>query len=66
MVVNGPLSDRAIVWMSQRNRGVYEPEYRLLFMLSTLFGVFGYVGWGVGNMHHMPWIGAVACFAYVP
>ena len=51
--------------MSQRNRGVYEPEYRLVFMFSMLFGVFGYVGWAVGIEKHMPWIGAVACYAYV-
>ena len=35
-------------------------------MLSMLFGVFGYVGWAVGNDHRMPWIGAVACITYVP
>ena len=65
MVVSGPLSDWAIVWMSQRNKGVYEPELRLVFMLAMLFGVFGYVGWAVGSDNHMPWIGAVVCFAYV-
>ena len=61
MLITGPLNDWGIVWISQRNRGVYEPEYRLVFMLGMLFGVFGYVGWAVGNDHHMPWIGAVAC-----
>ncbi|KAM5542526.1 hypothetical protein V8D89_003985 [Ganoderma adspersum] len=63
MLVTGPLSDRAIVWIAQRNRGVYEPEFRLIFMLTMLFGVFGYVGWAVGSDNHMPWIGAVACYA---
>ena len=47
--------------MAKRNRGVYEPEFRLVFMLSMLFGVFGYVGWGVRSAQNMPWIGAVAC-----
>ncbi len=65
MLVTGPLNDWGVVWMSQRNRGIYEPEYRLIFMLGMLFGVFGYVGWAVGNDHHMPWIGAVACITYV-
>ncbi|PIL31087.1 MFS general substrate transporter [Ganoderma sinense ZZ0214-1] len=65
MLLTGPLSDRTIVWMSQRNRGVYEPEFRLVLMLTMLFGVFGYVGWAVGDDNHMPWIGAVACFAMV-
>ena len=65
MLANGPLSDRAIVWMPQHNRGFYEPEYRLIFMPSMVFGAFGYIGWAVGNAYHMPWIGAVACFTYV-
>ncbi|OJT13961.1 Protein HOL1 [Trametes pubescens] len=61
MAVTGPLNDWGVVWIAKRNCGVYEPEFRLIFMLSMLFGVFGYVGWAVGNDHHMPWIGAVAC-----
>ena len=44
-VVSGPLLDAGAVWLSKRNRGVYEPEFRLIFMLTMLFGFFGYVGW---------------------
>ena len=65
MAVTGPLNDWGVVWMSKRNRGIYEPEFRLVFMISMLFGVFGYVGWAVGNDHRMPWIGAVACITFV-
>ncbi|PIL31059.1 MFS general substrate transporter [Ganoderma sinense ZZ0214-1] len=65
LVFTGPLNDWWVVWMARRNRGIYEPEYRLVFMLSMLFGVFGYLGWAIGNDHHMPWIGAVACLAMV-
>ncbi|KAI0082117.1 MFS general substrate transporter [Panus rudis PR-1116 ss-1] len=61
MVVTGPLIDWGVVWMSRRNKGIYEPEFRLIFMSGMLFGFFGYVGWAVGNDHRMPWIGAVAC-----
>ena len=66
LVTTGPLNDWWVVWMARRNGGVYEPEFRLVFMLSMLFGMFGYVGWAIGNDRHMPWIGAVACLAYVP
>ena len=52
--------------MSQRNRGIYEPEFRLILAQTMLFGVFGYIGWAIGNDHQMPWIGAVACIVYVP
>ncbi|TFK80890.1 MFS general substrate transporter [Polyporus arcularius HHB13444] len=65
MIVSGPLNDWGVVWMSKRNRGIYEPEFRLVFMFAMLFGVFGYVGWAVGNDHRMPWIGAVACITMV-
>ena len=65
LLVTGPLNDWVIVWMSLHNCGIYEPEYRLVFMPSMLFAVFGYVGWAVGNDHHMPWIGPIACIAYV-
>ena len=65
MVVTGPLNDWGVVWMSKRNGGTYEPEFRLVFMFGMLFGVFGYVGWAVGTQHNIPWIGAVACITYV-
>ena len=51
MAVTGPLNDWGIVWISKRNRGIYEPEFRLVFMASMLFGVFGYVGWAAGNFY---------------
>ena len=31
--------------MARRNQGVYEPEFRILFIGAMLFGVFGYAGW---------------------
>ena len=65
LIITSPLNDWWIVWMARHNRGVYEPEFRLPFTLSMLFGVFGYVGWAIGNDRNMPWIGAVACLAYV-
>lgn len=45
LFITGFLIDWSVVWMSKRNRGIYEPEFRLLFMSSMLFGVFGYFGW---------------------
>ncbi|KAF8167500.1 MFS general substrate transporter [Crassisporium funariophilum] len=61
MCVTGPLTDYGTVWLAKRNKGVYEPEFRIFFVASMLFGVFGYAGWAVGTTHNMPWIGAVAC-----
>ncbi|KAJ8472878.1 hypothetical protein ONZ45_g16499 [Pleurotus djamor] len=61
MIVSGPLTDWGTVWLSKRNKGIYEPEFRIIFITTMLFGVFGYAGWAVGTSHNMPWIGAVAC-----
>ena len=51
--------------MSQRNKGIYEPEFRLIFTFAMLMGALSYMGWAIGNDNHMPWIGAVACLACV-
>ncbi|THH31940.1 hypothetical protein EUX98_g2249 [Antrodiella citrinella] len=61
IAITGPLLDSGAVWLSRRNRGIYEPEFRLIFMSAMLVSLFGYIGWAVGNHHKMPWIGAVAC-----
>jgi len=60
-LIVGPLTNRGTVWLSKRNGGVYEPEFRIIFLLGMLFGVFGYAGWAIGTTRNMPWIGAVAC-----
>jgi len=63
MCITGPLTDWGTVWLSKRNKGIYEPEFRILFLFTMLFGVFGYAGWAVGTTLNMPWIGAVTCIA---
>ncbi|KAM5538343.1 hypothetical protein V8D89_007945, partial [Ganoderma adspersum] len=63
IVTAGPLNDWWVIWMSQRNGGIYEPEFRLVFTLSMLVGALSYMGWAIGNDNDMPWIGAVACLA---
>ena len=44
MVITSPLNDWWVVWMSRRNGGIYEPEFRLVFTLGMLVGVFGFIG----------------------
>jgi hypothetical protein len=45
LLVTSKPTDWSVVAMARRNGGVYEPEFRLVFMLTMLFGVFGYAGW---------------------
>ncbi|THV06474.1 MFS general substrate transporter [Dendrothele bispora CBS 962.96] len=61
--ITGPLTDWGTIWLSKRNKGIYEPEFRIFFISTMLMGTFGYAGWAVGTTHNMPWIGAVACLA---
>ncbi|BGO98256.1 hypothetical protein RTG_00781 [Rhodotorula toruloides ATCC 204091] len=44
----GPLSDMSAKYLSKRNNGIYEPEFRLLPMILFLvFGGMGFYGWGL-------------------
>ena len=43
--ISGPLTDWGTIWLARRNQGVYEPEFRIFFVATMLFGVFGYAGW---------------------
>ena len=41
------LSDRLIKWCARRNKGIYEPEYRLLPALVGMITGAALMGWGV-------------------
>lgn len=55
--VAGKSSDIIVRWMSRRNHGVYEPEFRLVMVLpvaiSTAIGMMGF-GWSTFDADH--WI----------
>ncbi|PNS21542.1 hypothetical protein CAC42_901 [Sphaceloma murrayae] len=44
--VGAALNDRLVRWCAKRNKGVYEPEYRLLIAHLGLIGIAGFIGWG--------------------
>lgn len=47
--VGGILSDKSIVWLARRNRGVYEPEMRLwLGLIATVLLPVGILMFGLG------------------
>ncbi|THH33339.1 hypothetical protein EUX98_g821 [Antrodiella citrinella] len=39
IAITGPLLDSGAVWLSRRNRGIYEPEFRLKFMSAMLMTI---------------------------
>ncbi|KAK8098512.1 MFS-type transporter [Apiospora kogelbergensis] len=52
----GPIIDGCIQFMSKRNKGVFEPEFRLPIMMSyLLFTVTGFFAWGESLYREDPW-----------
>ncbi|EJD08431.1 MFS general substrate transporter [Fomitiporia mediterranea MF3/22] len=62
----GPLSDWSVKWAARRNKGVYEPEFRL-FLLFPMFvlDVAGCVGWAIMQPKGLPWIGPVVMYSMI-
>lgn len=49
--------------MSQRNHGIYEPEFRLVLMLVvTVLGTCGFFGFGATVHYQTHWIGPVLTY----
>ncbi|KAL7623726.1 hypothetical protein AAE478_005279 [Parahypoxylon ruwenzoriense] len=56
----GVFSDRFIIRLARKNKGVSEPEHRLwLFAVSTLVIPSSLILWGVGAAHEVHWFGLV-------
>lgn len=59
----GLISDRLSRYMVSKNKGVYEPEFRLLMIFpSTIFIVIGLMGYGWSSTEQDPWIAPVLFF----
>lgn len=58
--VTGPLADWVTKYLSRRNNGVYEPEFRLVLILAALvLGGMSFFGFGWSLEEEDPWIGPV-------
>ncbi|KAH9222545.1 major facilitator superfamily domain-containing protein [Leptodontidium sp. 2 PMI_412] len=58
--ISGPIADFIIKYMSRRNNGIYEPEFRLLLVFITLiFGGVSFFGFGWSISVGDPWIAPV-------
>jgi MFS family permease len=56
----GPLADWIVKFMSRRNKGIYEPEFRLTLIIVTLIlGGISFFGFGWSLQVQGPWIGPV-------
>ncbi|KAF2453980.1 serine/threonine kinase 16 [Lineolata rhizophorae] len=62
-VVSGPLNDWICVKLTERNRGVYEPEFRLVLMVVVvILGVVGFYGFGATVDAQTHWSGPVLTY----
>ncbi|CZR58281.1 related to transporter protein HOL1 [Phialocephala subalpina] len=58
--VSGPIADWIVKYMSRRNNGIYEPEFRLVLIIITLIiGGMSFFGFGISLQVQDPWIGPV-------
>lgn len=62
-IISGPMNDWICLWLAKKNRGVYEPEFRLPpIIISFLIGVAGFFGFGATVHYQTHWSGPVLCF----
>ncbi|KAK3995171.1 major facilitator superfamily domain-containing protein [Cladorrhinum sp. PSN332] len=62
-LISGPLNDWICVYLTKKNRGIYEPEFRLpLMSVSLILGVVGFYGFGATVEYRTHWFGPVFCF----
>ncbi|KAF2791604.1 MFS general substrate transporter [Melanomma pulvis-pyrius CBS 109.77] len=61
--ISGPLNDWICVKLTQRNKGVYEPEFRLpLMIVVVVLGTVGFYGFGATVDAKTHWAGPVITY----
>jgi hypothetical protein len=64
-LISGPMNDYVCLWLAKRNRGIYEPEFRLpTIIIPLIIGIVGFYGFGATVHFQTHWIGPVLCFGF--
>ncbi|KAF3769321.1 hypothetical protein M406DRAFT_75803 [Cryphonectria parasitica EP155] len=64
-VISGPLNDWICVHLTKKNKGIYEPEFRLpLIIVAVVLGTVGFFGFGATIHYQTHWAGPVLCFGF--
>ncbi|KAJ7067245.1 MFS general substrate transporter [Mycena amicta] len=59
-LIAGPTTNWCARVLSKRNNGIFEPEFKLLpVAVYAVFGIMGFVGFGITLGRGMPWIAPV-------
>lgn len=62
-VISGPLNDWICVYLTKKNKGIYEPEFRLvLITVVIVLGTVGFFGFGATVHYQTHWSGPVLTF----
>ncbi|KAH8910396.1 MFS general substrate transporter [Coniochaeta sp. PMI_546] len=62
-LLSGPLNDYICLFLTRKNKGIYEPEFRLpLMVVATILGTVGFFGFGATVHYQTHWSGPVICF----
>ena len=62
-VISGPLNDWICVRLTKKNKGIYEPEFRLpLMIVAAILGTVGFFGFGITVHYETHWTGPVLTF----
>lgn len=63
--MSGPLNDYICLKLTQRNHGIYEPEFRLVLMLLVVvLGTVGFFGFGASVHAVTHWSGPVLTYGF--
>ena len=66
-IVAGGLADWSAKFMTRRNNGIYEPEFRILLVIPQLiFGCAGLFGFGItaSRLVDFPHVSPIVCFGF--
>jgi MFS family permease len=62
-IISGPLNDYICVYLTKRNKGIYEPEFRLVLIIVVIItGTVGFFGFGATVHYQTHWSGPVLTF----
>lgn len=64
-IISGPLNDYLCLKLTKLNRGIYEPEFRLVLILVVIvLGTVGFFGFGATVHYQTHWLGPVLTFGF--
>ncbi|EXJ87637.1 hypothetical protein A1O3_04598 [Capronia epimyces CBS 606.96] len=62
-IISGPLNDWICLYLTKKNKGIYEPEFRLVLIIVVIvLGTVGFFGFGATIHYQTHWAGPVLTF----